>query len=531
MAIRGASKHLTAGQRIRRNALSITNPDGATRPLPTRVAAMGVKTLDVWRDFVNRRWNAEARFLNLERMLDDEELQKHNLLPPGAPGSSPREAAVIFKLASHLKPEVQTISLANNNIGSGQMLSTLSHYLPHLANLSLQNNNLRTWRDVDYISGRKGKLEHLRELVLIGNPVRELEFQNGRGDKYKSEMARRFVSLTLLDQEAIAAISFDAPGTSGPSAPVPKGPTATTFPAEMGPSFITGIEGSIVGNFLMRFFPTFDNQRESLVNVYHPAATFSFSANTAIPIRSRIQGHHTSKDMPNQRKLEWVTWLAGGAGGSRNLGRMGHGVDKMLNSLHVGAEEAMKSMANLPKTVHDVAGAPEKFCVDAWPVGQGESMNLFISVHGQFIEYPAQGIRSFDRSFILAPALEGSRAKQNGWDVVILSDQLVVRAYSSHEAWTPGPMLVQAVKGEGSTPSASGHTLGPNISPQGIARMNQDLLAVDERQRPFVMQICQATGLTVKYSVDCLQNNGWDKERALANFEQVKGNLPPDAFL
>jgi nuclear RNA export factor len=66
MAIRGASKHLTAGQRIRRNAMSITNPDGATRPLPTRVAAMGVKTLDVWRDFVNRRWNAEARFLNLE---------------------------------------------------------------------------------------------------------------------------------------------------------------------------------------------------------------------------------------------------------------------------------------------------------------------------------------------------------------------------------------------------------------------------------------------------------------------------------
>jgi nuclear RNA export factor len=65
------------------------------------------------------------------------------------------------------------------------MLSTLSHYLPHLANLSLQNNNLRTWRDIDYISGRKGKLEHLRELVLIGNPVRELEFQNGRGEKYK----------------------------------------------------------------------------------------------------------------------------------------------------------------------------------------------------------------------------------------------------------------------------------------------------------------------------------------------------------
>lgn len=68
-----------------------------------------------------------------------------------------------------------------------------------------------------------------------------------------SDLARRFLSLTMLDQEAIAAISFDAPGTSGPSAPVPQGPAPTTFPAEMGPSFITGIEGSIVGNFLMRF--------------------------------------------------------------------------------------------------------------------------------------------------------------------------------------------------------------------------------------------------------------------------------------
>ena len=105
---------------------------------------------------------------------------------------------------------------------------------------------------------------------------------------------------------------------------------------------------------------------------------------------------------------------------------------------------------------------------------------------------------------------------------MILSDQLVVRAYSSHEAWTPGPMLVQAIKGEGSISSALGHPTGPRISPQGLARMNQDLLAIDERQRPFVMQICQRTGLNVKYSVDCLQNNGWDEERAIANFEQVK---------
>ena len=76
---------------------------------------------------------------------------------------------------------------------------------------------------------------------------------------------------------------------------------------------------------------------------------------------------------------------------------------------------------------------------------------------------PVGGVRSFDRSFVLVPAPEGSRwvrlfgnwrtlitvirqirAKADGWDVEILSDQLVIRGYSSHEAWSPGPLLVQA---------------------------------------------------------------------------------------
>ena len=36
-------------------------------------------------------------------------------------------------------------------------------------------------------------------------------------------------------------------------------------------------------------------------------------------------------------------------------------------------------------------------------------------------------------------------AKSNGWEVEIVSDQWMIRGYSSHEAWKPGPMLVQAV--------------------------------------------------------------------------------------
>lgn len=131
------------------------------------------------------------------------------------------------------------------------------------------------------------------------------------------------------------------------------------------------------------FFSTYDTNRQALVSTYHPSATFSFSCNTCIPPRSRIQGFQHSKEMPNQPKLEWSAWLSHGRGGSRNLSRVGK-VDAAVKSLHVGAEAVVGAMVDLPRTVHDVAGAPEKFCVDAWPVGAGTS--LLVSVHGQFIE-------------------------------------------------------------------------------------------------------------------------------------------------
>lgn len=115
-------------------------------------------------------------------------------------------------------------------------------------------------------------MTHLRELVLLGNPIREVEYQNGRGERYRtyvdyikllvlqidmsvlSEMARRCSSLEVLDQEAITQISFDVPQPSTSTAPIQK-PNATTFPYEMGASFVTGVDGALVSNFLVRYVP------------------------------------------------------------------------------------------------------------------------------------------------------------------------------------------------------------------------------------------------------------------------------------
>ena len=61
-------------------------------------------------------------------------------------------------------------------------------------------------------------------------------------------------------------------------------------------------------------------------------------------------------------------------------------MDKVAKSLHIGNEQIIKAICDLPKTLHDIVGAPDKFCVDAWPVVHGDTTNLFISMHGQFSE-------------------------------------------------------------------------------------------------------------------------------------------------
>lgn len=129
------------------------------------------------------------------------------------------------------------------------------------------------------------------------------------------------------------------------------------------------------------FFGALDTQRPLLINAYDPAATFSFSANTTIATRARLQGFHNS--MPNQTKLNWKPWISNG---SRNLTRINGGFDRTVKSLHIGAEDAVKALMELPRTKHDIGGPPEKFCLDSFPVVHGQGMGLLLTVHGQFTE-------------------------------------------------------------------------------------------------------------------------------------------------
>ncbi|PAV16685.1 NTF2 [Pyrrhoderma noxium] len=469
------------------------------------------------------RYDPASMFLNLENLADDELLKRNNIVAPGQPGANHKEFPVIFKLASQLQPPVETISLANNNISAGTHLVPLSHYLPQIRNLSLQDNKIKSWRDVEYIAGTKTKkLSVLRELIFIGNPLRESEVNSNKPEHYKSGMLRRFPSLEVLDQEVITKISFDAPVASS-SSDSQKVSGPDFFPFQMAPSFITGVDGSVISGFLSRFFPLFDTDRTALADVYDPGMAY-------------IQRY------AQPAKAGLGPWIKNPIGGSRNLSAIKSGLERELRSLHTGPEEIIRTISHLPGTNHAVAGAAEKFCIDAWPVGTGAAAMLFLCVHGEFSEAPSMGVRSFDRSFLLAPAVPGSRAAAASWPMSILSDQLTVRPYSSPEAWKPGPLSTQNIQNiQNNTRTFSKPVPSTPLRParhvpiveQKLANpaVQSQLAAIPDPQRSLIVSLCQRTSMNVKFAIDCLQNNEWDVDRAFTNFEQVKATLGDEAFL
>ncbi|KAF9514955.1 hypothetical protein BS47DRAFT_1484802 [Hydnum rufescens UP504] len=452
-----ASASQTLGRSLRARAHGRSQDSSGSKD-----AAPTAKSVEVLREFVQKRWNAQAQFLNLERMAEDEILKKYKIPPPDSPSA-------LKMIAS---------------------LSYIQHYLPHLANLSLENNQIKTMRDLDGLTSNKSSksaVSEIKELVLKGNPIYQQAAARGDLDKYRSEISRRFPMLEMLDQEPVARIGFDIPL-----------------------SVLTD-----------------RTCRSSLAPAYAPNATFSISANTSIPLRAKKRGLNHS--LPNQRLLKWTWYFSK----SRNLSRV-RSLDQATETLHAGTGDIMAIFRDIPETKHDIA-QQDKFVVDAWPMpgilrgepGSGDV--LFISVHGEFAEGPDWGLRSFDRSFILALAPDSSPAKLAGWPCVIISDQLVVRGYSGSEAWRPGPLLVGSLESSGSR--APPFPLPPLQSNPQPPVIDPVLTAIPEPQRSLVMQISARTGLNISFSAQCLEGNGWDMQRAIANFEAVKGTIPPEAFV
>ncbi|KAG9012465.1 nuclear mRNA export, poly(A)+RNA binding protein [Tulasnella sp. JGI-2019a] len=510
--------------------------------------------------FVVSRYDPQRKFLNLEKLASDPFWKTNDMVPLDLFEAPKDLGAVILKLAGLLQPPVETLSLAHNRFQSLRQLGHISHYLPNLVNLSLQDNQIKSSKEINYLEGRTGAPSKLQELIFLGNPFQIMSERNGNLSSYRSEVSRHFPRLEMLDLMPLMKISFDATleivadrSTADPIA-------VKEFTVPMGPAILPDNVKDLATTFLATFFPKFDDDRASLADAYAPGATFSYSINTAIPPRARIKKYQYSAEFPHQRELSWTSWQTN----SRNLKRVMN-VNRAAVMLKSSSDKIIKAIEALPKTKHEIAGDyAANFLVDAWAVDGILSVELsppigtalFATVHGQFTELPSNGVRSFDRTFILAPSTEGSKARLAGWQLVIVSDQLVIRNYSSPESWAPGPITVQLAEPEGAEESIKAstsmakpqlaqlqHPLPPAPHPAQSQRtpvpqqqplqpvINNEMLAkLPEPQRELTVQLQMQTGLNTQFAGECMNANGWDLAQAVDNFHRLRATIPLEAF-
>ncbi|KAI9470872.1 MAG: hypothetical protein EXX96DRAFT_586033 [Benjaminiella poitrasii] len=318
-------------------------------------------------DFVQERWNAQTGFLTMDN------------LPP----TSHKINVVIARLLDVAKDlfgnNVKTISFASNKLWSVVPIVKIADLFPNLQNLSLANNDIAEFRSLDKLANR---LPNLQELMLSGNPI-----QTGNSfEVYQTEVTKRFPSIKFLDVQPVNTNTSSINATNDISIPV-----RSHF-------FDQDNSRLAAQDLLSKYFPLFDSNRPSLLDLYDNQAVFSVVF---------------SKGSPQQRNL----WGDSQVAPSRRM--------------VFGNENIIKRLVQLPGTSHDLSSA-DKFMTDAWQTAgsQAHPVVLFLTVHGEFNEASAGNRLSFDRSFLVAPSSPGSRAQSAGWSYVILSDSLIVREFS-----------------------------------------------------------------------------------------------------
>ncbi|CEH15317.1 mRNA export factor TAP/MEX67 [Ceraceosorus bombacis] len=454
------------------------------------------KSIEVLRRFLTSRWNAEAQFLNLERMAGDEILEEAHIKAPGVEGS-PREISLaMFRLAQDMFPGCVTISLAHNNFKTLIPVNALPQYLPKLQNLSLESNDLKWVRDLIWQPSMKGRptprFTSLKELMLLGNPVRENATAAGNAAGYRAEVLAKFPHLTLLDREpvtqeeltAAAQVKNTDPAAASAAA---AGVQVKPFPVAMRPGFSDEASKAIVPAFLQKYFSLFDEDRPALRPVYAPRAGFSMIEHRQVPPRARALGYQNSKDLPRQKDLNW------------------------------------KAYKNIPS--HNIMTLGNRRPHSGFPHGPNSI-----------------GFRSFSRSFIVAPVVPGSQAANSGWPCIVIEDQLIVRPYAGIHAWADNALPTgTAQPGNNSAAPAPAAVSGPSTATNpgfSLEALPPHLKSVapaqglNEQQHILSLQVAAQTGLTYPFAVQCLSQNAWEPSQAIINFEQLRnaGSIPAEAF-
>ncbi|KAK5172261.1 nuclear mRNA export, poly(A)+RNA binding protein [Saxophila tyrrhenica] len=474
---------------------------GGSKNSSVEVKSQAEETKAMLRGVLERRYNADTKVLDLSALGQDEELNKANVFDKNSTTRKifPALMRVLefsFDTEAERHAAVTGVSLANNGLIDLADVTSLSQTLPKLQNLDLSSNNFKGLSSLQNWRKRFSQLQHL---VLSNNPLEQAE------PEYPAEVVKWYPTLRFLNNVQVRTEE---------EATQKAAPTDLPFPIRT-PNFQD--EGGIAEGFVRTFFAGFDTDRAALAaHYYDNLSDFSFAVNTQAP--------RDPEATQATEKQEWDQYIKS----SRNLKKISQPQARQ-NRHFRGPKAVADAFATLPKTKHpDLATEARKWMVEAHiqpgvpdPTGQSASGvdGFMITVHGEFDELDATTgqagkKRSFDRTFIIGPGGPSG--------VRVVNDLLTLRAYGGAQSYDPDNF-------EGWNANATAARTSDATPDPAVPQLPAGLTI--EMAEQMVAELQKQTNMTIQYAKDCLEQVGWDFQKGLEAFANVKGNLPGEAFV
>lgn len=509
----------------------------------------GNSTIETISEFLKSRYQADIKLLNLTAVQQDPTLISKGFF--ASISTTSKFFPALMKVASELKLDVESIDLSGNNLNDLNTISALSQSFPLLKNLSLLNNNFSRLK---VFESWRHKLNFLRELILVNNPLLNNITNINDVNNIKLELMKTFPRLIVLNGEVLRneemlgfnlTLKFDHP-------------QQMFFQDD-------DIQG-LSTNFVTNFFKIWDTNRQELMGLYQNESQFSILVDSAHPYLINTQ-HSTHNNFGSSGHTDFGYYIPH----SRNLTKISAAKSR-INKLAIGQEQIFKSFSQLPKTKHDLINKPNDFSMEA--VRFPQLNGVLITIHGSFQElaqpdnldgFNSGGAgprgnnkfsnhknkrvplsdKSFDRIFLVIPNVNGG--------MVLASDSLIIRNNSGSEAWNENSSIIQSsnvspapvpAPAPAPTPTpapapapapmvAPGMPNAPQTVPNApsVADLPDNVKSMfNTIQQELLVKILLETNLNLQYGVMLCEQSNWDYQLCILNFKNSEPSLPREAY-
>ncbi|PZC77797.1 hypothetical protein B5X24_HaOG202987 [Helicoverpa armigera] len=366
-------------------------------------------------------------------------------------------------------PDLEALNLNDNKLHGIEHLKILSSKLKNLKILYMGDNRIPFLGSLEPLKNLQ-----LVELYLKGNPLVNRFSDN---EIYVSDVRKKFPKLVKLDGvELPPAIGFDVLED-------------VTLPLRQQSFLVDPAGQDLVREFLTQYFAIYDAEsRQPLLEAYHEHATMSLAATYL---------SNDNRNAATQRLNSYIT-------NSRNILRITER-ESRRRYLRTGRLQVVSFLSDLPKTAHDLMG----FAVDLLVFTPSI---IVLTMNGVYKETNTNGnpTRSFHRTFVIVPNAGGG--------FCIINDMLFV---------------TNTTKEQEEKAFSTGVTVEPTPAPVAPAPAAMAQPSPDDAQKMMLNMLSQQTGMNDHWSINCLQQTGWDFQRALFVFNQLnsEGKIPPEAFV